>query len=43
MTGSGALVFGLFEDEQAVCSAAQALEKANLGRVYKFSTCFKGR
>ena len=42
MTGSGALVFGLFEDEQAVCSAAQALEKANLGRVYKFSTCLKG-
>ncbi len=42
MTGSGALVYGLYKEEKAAGAAAEALEKKKLGRVYRFETCNSG-
>lgn len=42
MTGSGALVYGLYENAETACAAADALAKLKLGRVYRFDTCNKG-
>ena len=42
MTGSGALVYGVYEDAETASAAADAVSKLKLGRVYRFDTCDKG-
>lgn len=42
MTGSGTLVYGLYENEKMACAAADAVAKIKLGRVYRFDTCNRG-
>lgn len=42
MTGSGALVFGLFKREADALQAADKLKNSGMGRVYKFNTASRG-
>lgn len=42
MTGSGTLVFGLFEGEAEAAQAVDKLKNSGLGRVYKFNTAGHG-
>ena len=39
MTGSGALMYGLFASAEAADSAYAALRKAGYGRVFRFDSC----